>query len=110
MTNELRELLEAYHCHDVVTQDLLDRIDVIWTREFERLNRMLRETGYGQGSIDAYVAQCEEIEQLRKALDESNTRFHEMNTPTGREIELKQEVQRLLEELHEAKRLLWCKG
>lgn len=32
--------------------------------EIERLNQMLRETGYGQGQIDAYAAQCEEIDKL----------------------------------------------
>ena len=35
MTNELRELLESYHCKDVVTQDLINRIDA----EFQRLQQ-----------------------------------------------------------------------
>ena len=30
----------------------------------ERLNQMLRDAGYGQGPIDCYVAQCEEVERL----------------------------------------------
>jgi|AACY02.16.fsa_nt_gi hypothetical protein len=34
----------------------------------ERLNKMLRYKGYGQGEIDAYVDQCEDIERLREAL------------------------------------------
>ena len=38
MTNELRELLEAYHCRDVVTQDLIDRIEA----EFQRLRSEIR--------------------------------------------------------------------
>ncbi len=31
----------------------------------ERLNQMLRDHGYGQGSIDTYVAQCEDLDALR---------------------------------------------
>lgn len=34
--------------------------------DVERLNQMVRATGYGQGQIDAYVAQCEEIERLEE--------------------------------------------
>lgn len=48
--------------------------------EIERLNQMLRETGYEQGQIDAYAAQCEENERLerqnsimREALEEIRT-------------------------------------
>ena len=36
--------------------------------DVERLNQMLRDTGYGQGQIDAYVAQCGVIERLRAGL------------------------------------------
>jgi hypothetical protein len=32
MTDELRNLLEAYHCRDVVTRDLIDRIDAEFTQ------------------------------------------------------------------------------
>lgn len=32
--------------------------------EVRRLNEMLRQTGYGQGQIDAYAAQCERIAEL----------------------------------------------
>jgi hypothetical protein len=46
--------------------------------EIARLNQMIRETGQGQGAIDAYVAQCEEMERkdaqitaLTKALNEA---------------------------------------
>ena len=44
-----------------------------WAEEIERLNQMLRDTGTGQGSIDAYVAQCEEVERLRAALKKADT-------------------------------------
>ena len=37
--------------------------------DVERLNQMLRDTGYGQGQIDAYAAQCEEIERLTEKLE-----------------------------------------
>lgn len=37
--------------------------------EVERLNQMLRDTGYGQGQIDAYVDQCEDIDRLKTALE-----------------------------------------
>ena len=46
--------------------------------EIDRLNQMLRDTGYGQGQIDAYVAQCEEVERLRAIVDkvvEADGRF-----------------------------------
>ena len=33
--------------------------------DIARLNQMLRATGYGQGQIDAYVAQCEDIDALQ---------------------------------------------
>ncbi len=33
--------------------------------DINRLNQMLRDKGYGQGEIDAYVAQCEEIDKLK---------------------------------------------
>lgn len=36
--------------------------------EIERLNQMIRETGQGQGAIDAYVAQCEEVHRLHVIL------------------------------------------
>lgn len=36
----------------------------------ENLNRMLRGTGYGQGAIDAYVAQCEELERVTADRDD----------------------------------------
>lgn len=38
--------------------------------DVERLNEMLRQTGYGQGQIDAYVAQCEEMDALKATIDE----------------------------------------
>jgi len=37
-------------------------------RDAERLNQMIRETGQGQGAIDAYVAQCEEMDALREEI------------------------------------------
>jgi len=80
-------------------------------------------------SVDPALAEefpfgCDTVEHLarallaaRTALDEANTRFHEMNSPTGREIELGQQVRklraenrRLHEELDEAARQRWCKG
>ena len=43
---------------------------IIWRQEKDilHLNQMLRETGYGQGQIDAYAAICEENESLKKEL------------------------------------------
>lgn len=41
--------------------------------EIERLNQMLRETGYGQGQIDAYAAQCEEIDNLKAEVEQLRT-------------------------------------
>lgn len=38
------------------------------TTDADRLNRMLRQTGYGQGQIDAYVAQCEDLEEAVELL------------------------------------------
>jgi len=40
--------------------------------EIQRLNQMLRETGYSQGQIDAYAAQCEEIDRLREKIKLQN--------------------------------------
>ena len=37
-------------------------------KDILRLNQMLRETGYGQGQIDAYASICEENESLKKEL------------------------------------------
>jgi len=45
---------------------------------------------------------AEEIERLQSELDAANTRFTEMNTPTGREIELQEIAERLQSRLHEA--------
>lgn len=39
-------------------------------KEIARLNQMLRDTGYGQGQIDAYVAQCERLDELLALLRE----------------------------------------
>lgn len=39
-----------------------DRIKEL-IKDTEGLNQMLRECGYGQGSIDTYVAQCEMLEK-----------------------------------------------
>jgi len=48
------------------------------------------------GSLEARVrALSEDRQRLRTELDAANTRFAEMNTPTGREIELQVEVGRL---------------
>jgi hypothetical protein len=49
-------------------------------KEVERLNRMLRDTGYGQGQIDAYVAQCEDIDRLREALSRCLDLMHNGGT------------------------------
>ena len=47
-----------------------------------------------------------EIERLRVQLDEANNRFHRMNTPTGREIELLQENRELRTQADRRLRLL----
>jgi len=57
----------------IVVSDLEPRDDAVtcWCRmceleaDNERLNDMLRKTGYGQGQIDAYAAECEGNERLR---------------------------------------------
>jgi hypothetical protein len=46
----------------------------------EKLNEMLRDAGYGQGSIDAYVGQCEEIDAQREHLNEYGTRIANLET------------------------------
>src|SRR5690606_30531641 len=43
--------------------------------DVNRLNQMLRDTGYGQGAIDAYAAQCERLESL----EAENQRLREEN-------------------------------
>jgi hypothetical protein len=58
----IRSLLSQAHDH--YQQQYEIRI-AAQRAEIERLNQMLRDHGYGQGQIDAYVAQCEEIERLR---------------------------------------------
>jgi hypothetical protein len=37
-------------------------------KEIERLNQMLRDTGYGQGQIDAYAESCDEIETMKNIM------------------------------------------
>lgn len=48
--------------------------------DLERLNQMLRQTGYGQGQIDAYVAQCEQVEQLQRERDEAKAEVERIRT------------------------------
>lgn len=38
--------------------------------DVERLNQMLRDAGQGQGAIDAYTAQCEELDRLQKIVEQ----------------------------------------
>jgi len=47
------------------------------------------------GWEDLLTRAAAEIERLLAELDAVNTRFHELTTPTGREIELQSEVRRL---------------
>lgn len=44
--------------YDKLRSDLASRDETI-----ERLNQMIRDTGQGQGAIDAYVSQCEDMER-----------------------------------------------
>lgn len=39
--------------------------------DIDRLNQMLRETGYGQGQIDSYAAECEARERAEEERDEA---------------------------------------
>ena len=57
---ELNELENQVEAKEINLQQARSDIDC--------LNRMLRETGYGQGQIDAYVSQCEEVDDLKKKL------------------------------------------
>lgn len=57
-------LMNCPHSND---SRCLDCVKAEWERtqaEIDRLNQMIRDTGQGQGAIDAYVAQCEEVERL----------------------------------------------
>lgn len=45
--------------------------------ENEKLNQMLRDTGYGQGQIDAYAEQCERVEKLEGELREAREMLKE---------------------------------
>ena len=55
----------VHSCESITNKNkmILDR-----DKDIERLNQMIRETGQGQGAIDAYVAQCEELERLQTIL------------------------------------------
>ena len=68
MTDIVERLSDLYYSIDDPNKCCLDAIDEIerLRKDIESLNQMLRDTGYGQGQIDAYAAQCEEIERLRK--------------------------------------------
>ncbi len=55
--NELADKAERLRCELAETK-----------ADVENLNKMLRDTGYGQGQIDCYVAQCEELDQLKAEL------------------------------------------
>ena len=84
-----RDIYEDSEAHRVAARntslqpaiDLIERLreqtgrddHVIKTQaeEIKYLNQMLRDTGQGQGAIDAYVAQCEEVERLRNILGET---------------------------------------
>jgi len=59
------EACGAHQRHIDELQASLDAKD----KDIDRLNQMLRETGYGQGSIDAYAAQCEKLELLQAQWD-----------------------------------------
>jgi len=43
--------------------------------DVESLNQMIRETGQGQGAIDAYVSQCETVERLQEIEREALLRY-----------------------------------
>lgn len=46
----------------------------------DRLNQMLRATGYGQGQIDAYAEQCEKLEAAEAALARLRAALQEITT------------------------------
>jgi hypothetical protein len=49
----------------------------------EKLNQMLRETGYGQGQIDAYAALAEEVERLRAELADARRQIDLTHQPAA---------------------------
>lgn len=63
----------SLRCARLAELDRIGKLDVLDLQQqlaasrtdVERLNQMLREAGHGQGQIDAYAVQCEEMESLR---------------------------------------------
>lgn len=64
----LRQLAAVNDERDELARQNADRL-----QDCERLNQMLRESGQGQGAIDAYVAQCEELD---RAMAETNQLYY----------------------------------
>ena len=65
----------ARYAQAVPTDELQD--------EVTRLNQMLRETGYGQGQIDAYAALAEEVERLRAELADARRQIDLTHQPAA---------------------------
>ena len=105
---------KTYRCLDGWYQECgnqLVKVNHVGPEVLDEIERLQAENdeyrkwydGEGVESPETLLAKSRaDCVKLQAALDEANTRFHEMNTPTGREIELRQEVRRLREELDEA--------
>ncbi len=52
--------------------------------DVEGLNRMLRDHAYGQGAIDVYVTQCEDIDSLRAQVKMIRSMIQARIEKTGR--------------------------
>ena len=65
---ELKRLQKAFEDVGAQCAESL-ALNVRLENENEGLNRMLRESQAGQGPIDCYVAQCEEMDTLRAIVD-----------------------------------------
>lgn len=66
--------------------------------DIDRLNQMLRATGYGQGQIDAYADECEARERAQRELDEALLRINQLETECGHLQADKAELRGLLRE------------
>lgn len=95
-------------------------------KDVESLNDMLRRAGYGQGTIDSYAAQCEEIDRLKAENERlfqslptiDNSTLNEATEMIGSEFNRQQAIElvrsaiadlRQLRKENELLRLGWCR-